>query len=91
MNSRLNARLRGYQWVYALRSLLLCLPLLLVACGFDTQTPYDEMLNRASAPPEPEYYRSEISRSVETSVESDTQKVCLSFAYFSYSIVNCTS
>ncbi len=69
MNSRLNARLRGYQWVF------LCLPLLLAACGVNTQTPYDEMLNRASAPPEPEYYRTEISRSVEKSVESDTQKV----------------
>ena len=61
---------RGYQWVYGLRSLLLCLPLLLVACGVNTQTPYGEMLDRASAPPEPEYYRSEISRSVETSVET---------------------
>lgn len=75
MNSRLNIRIRDYQWVYGLRSLLLCFPLLLVACGVNTQTPYGEMLDRASSPPEPEYYRNEISRSVEKSVESDTQKV----------------
>ena len=73
MNSRLNARLQGYQWVYGFRSLLLCLPLLLAACEVNTQTPYSEMLDRASAPPEPEYYHSEISRSVETSAEPDTQ------------------
>ena len=47
------------------------LPLLLTACGRATQGPYHRMLERAASPPEPEYYRTEMSRSVEPLAETE--------------------
>lgn len=47
------------------------LPLLLIACGRATQDPYHRMLERAASPPEPEYYRAEVSRSVEPLAETE--------------------
>jgi outer membrane protein TolC len=43
------------------------LPLLLVACAM--QEPYHRMSRRAASPPEPEYYRNEVSRSAEPPAE----------------------
>lgn len=47
-------------------------PLLLIACGKVTQDPYSQMLEHAVNPPESEYYRSEISRSIKPQAEIDT-------------------
>ena len=47
------------------------LPLLLTACGKAAQNSYDRMLERAASPPEPEYYRVEVNRSVEPSPETE--------------------
>ena len=48
------------------------LPLLLMACGRVAQEPYHRMLERAASPPEPEYYRAEVSRPVDSPVEAET-------------------
>ena len=53
-------------------AICLLLPLVLVACGRVSQEPYHRALEKASAPPEPEYYLAEVSRSMETSPEEDT-------------------
>jgi outer membrane protein TolC len=48
------------------------LPLVLMACGRVSQESYHRALEKAAAPPEPEYYRVEVSRSIETPPEEDT-------------------
>jgi len=58
---------------YPVYIIMICvlLPLLLTACGRAAQDPYHRMLERAASPPEPEYYRAEVSRSVEPLAEAE--------------------
>ncbi|MFC1715027.1 TolC family protein [Candidatus Poribacteria bacterium] len=55
-----------------LPAVCLLLALILSACGRVSHTPYHQALEQAATPPEPEYYRAEVSRSVETWVETET-------------------
>ena len=52
--------------------LYVLVPLLLVACGKVSQDSYHRMSERAASPPEPEYYSSEVNRTIEAPAEADT-------------------
>lgn len=62
-------KLQRYAVLFSVICLLL--PLILSACGRVSQEPYLEALEQASTPPETEYYRYEMSRSVEILPETD--------------------